>query len=80
LPETRLTVGGLLGDARTRLRDAGLEEPSREAARIWAGLLRIPTGEAWLGRERRATETEAARFAEAVERRAQGEPLAYVTW
>jgi len=79
LPETKLTVGGLLTEARTRLREAGVEEPSREAARIWAGLLRIPTGEAWLGRERRATETEAVRFAEAVERRTQGEPLAYVT-
>jgi release factor glutamine methyltransferase len=79
LPETRLTVGGLLTEARARLRDAGVEDPSREAARIWADLLRVPTGEAWLGRERRATEPEAARFAEAVERRARGEPLAYVT-
>jgi release factor glutamine methyltransferase len=79
LPETKLTVGGLLTEARTRLRDAGVEDPSREAARIWADLLRIPTGEAWLARERRASELEAARFADAVERRARGEPLAYVT-
>ena len=79
MPDTKLTVGGLLTEARARLRDAGIDESSREAARIWAGLLRIPTGEAWLGRERRATEAEAVRFAEAVERRAQGEPLAYVT-
>ena len=79
MPETKLTVGGLLTEARTRLREAGIEESSREAARVWAGLLRIPTGEAWLGRERRATEIEAAQFAEAVERRVRGEPLAYVT-
>jgi release factor glutamine methyltransferase len=79
LPELRTTVGGLLTEARARLRDAGLEEAPREAARIWAGLLRIPTGEAWLGRERRVTEAEAERYQAAVERRAAGEPLAYVT-
>jgi release factor glutamine methyltransferase len=79
LPELRTTVGGLLTEARARLRDAGLEEAPREAARIWAGLLRIPTGEAWLGRERRVTEAEAERYEAAVERRAAGEPLAYVT-
>lgn len=79
MPELRTTVGGLLTEARTRLRDAGLDEAPREAARIWAGLARIPTGEAWLGRERRATDAEAERFLAAVERRAAGEPLAYVT-
>jgi release factor glutamine methyltransferase len=79
LPELRTTVGGLLAEARTRLRDAGLDEAPREAARIWAGLLRIPTGEAWLGRERRVTEAESERYQAAVERRAAGEPLAYVT-
>lgn len=79
MPEIRTTIGGLLTEARTRLREAGVDESSREAARIWTGLLRIPTGEAWLGRERRATEAEAARFLAAVERRAAGEPLAYVT-
>lgn len=78
-PEVRLTVGGLLTEARTRLRDAGVEDASREAGRIWADLARIPTGEAWLGRERRATQAEAERFQAAVERRAAGEPLAYVT-
>lgn len=79
MPELRTTVGGLLTEARARLRDAGLEEAPREAARIWAGLLRIPTGEAWLGRERRVTEAEAERYEAAVARRAAGEPLAYVT-
>ena len=79
MPELRTTVGGLLTEARARLREAGFAEAPREAARIWAGLLRLPAGEAWLGRERRATEAEATRFIEAVERRAAGEPLAYVT-
>jgi release factor glutamine methyltransferase len=72
-------VGRLLTEARARLRDAGVDEAPREAARIWAGLLHLPTGEAWLARERQATEDEAARFVDAVERRASGEPLAYVT-
>jgi release factor glutamine methyltransferase len=79
LPELRTTIGGLLTEARARLREAGVEDGAREAARIWAGLVRIPTGEAWLGRERRATAAEAERFLAAVERRAAGEPLAYVT-
>lgn len=79
MPELRTTVGRLLTEARTRLRDAGVEEAPREAARIWAGLLHLPTGEAWLARERQASEEEAARFLDAVERRAAGEPLAYVT-
>ena len=55
MPELRTTVGGLLTEGRTRLRDAGVEEAPRESARIWAGLHRLPAGEAWLGRERRAT-------------------------
>ena len=79
MPELRTTVGRLLTEARTRLRDAGVEEAPREAARIWAGLLHLPTGEAWLARERQASEEEAARFLEAVARRAAGEPLAYGT-
>jgi release factor glutamine methyltransferase len=78
-PELRTTVGRLLTEGRTRLRAAGVEEASREAGRLWADLARIPTGEAWLARERRATETEAERYLAAVERRAAGEPLAYVT-
>ena len=78
MPELRATVGGLLADARHRLREGGVEDAAREAARIWTGLARIPMGEAWLGRERRTTEAEAVRFLAAVERRAAGEPLAYV--
>lgn len=79
MPELRTTVGRLLTEARARLKDAGVEEAPREAARIWAGLLHLPTGEAWLARERQASEEEAERFTAAVERRAAGEPLAYVT-
>ena len=79
MPELRTTVGALLAGARATLRGAGVEDAAREAARIWTGLARIPMGEAWLGRERRVTEAEAERFVAAVERRAAGEPLAYVT-
>jgi release factor glutamine methyltransferase len=78
-PELRVTVGGLLTEGRTRLREAGVEDASREAGRLWADLARIPTGEAWLARERRASDAEAERYLAAVERRAAGEPLAYVT-
>jgi release factor glutamine methyltransferase len=73
-----ITVGALLGEARARLRAAGVDDPAREAAWLWEGVTRAPSGAAYLAREREADADEAARFAGAVERRAGGEPLAYV--
>ena len=61
------------------LQAAGIGEPAREALRILAGLRDAAPGTVWLERERPLEPGEAEAFAAAVERRARGEPLAYVT-
>jgi release factor glutamine methyltransferase len=81
VPETGVRVSALLDAAATRLRAAGIEEPRREAWRIWSDL------EEQAGRRaspaERATQTAvggvADGFEAAVARRQTGEPLAYVT-
>ncbi len=78
MTETAVTLRALLAEAAGRLRAAGIEAPAREALRIWADLGGREPGAAFLSDP--AVEPEdAARFAEAVARRAAGEPLAYVT-
>lgn len=78
MTETAVTLRALLAEAAGRLRAAGIEAPAREALRIWADLRGREPGTAFLSDP--AVEPEdAARFAEAVARRAAGEPLAYVT-
>ncbi|MGH7516991.1 MAG: peptide chain release factor N(5)-glutamine methyltransferase [Gemmatimonadales bacterium] len=58
-----LSPAPILAHATAKLRVAGVPEPRREALRIWRDLAARPEPE----------------FAAAVERRASGEPLAYVT-
>jgi release factor glutamine methyltransferase len=60
------------------LAGAGVPEPRREAIALWAGLTGIASTEVWMDREGPALESDARRFRLAVERRARGEPLAYV--
>lgn len=78
MTETAITLRGLLAEAAGRLRAAGIEAPAREALRIWADLWGREPGAALMENPAVAPE-EAGRFAAAVERRAAGEPLAYVT-
>jgi release factor glutamine methyltransferase len=81
VPETGVRVSTLLDAAATRLRAAGVEDPRREAWRIWSDL------EERAGRKanpaERGTQTAAGGVADgfeaAVARRQAGEPLAYVT-
>ncbi len=75
---SEITVATLIDQAARELRDAGVVKPRREANRLWAWQQRRSPGEAWLGRERPAGAGPARAFAEAVERRVRGEPLAYV--
>ncbi|HEU5171279.1 MAG TPA: peptide chain release factor N(5)-glutamine methyltransferase [Gemmatimonadales bacterium] len=78
-PTAGPSVGALLADATRRLAGAGLGEPRRAAVRIWADLAGAEPGGTFLqAREAVAPET-AERFVAAVERRAGGEPLPYVT-
>lgn len=71
-------VTELFDEATLRLRAAGVVKPRREANRLWAWLSRTSVGEAYLGRDQGAALEMAGAFRDAVDRRAAGEPLAYV--
>lgn len=71
-------LAALIGEGAARLRERGIVEPRREAVRIWADLAGLPT----YALPAAAPAPDAAavrRFRHAIERRAAGEPLAYVT-
>ena len=73
-----LEVGSLLDAAADRLRSAGISKSRREANRLWAWQNRISPGQAVLDRDRATDAGARLAFERAVERRAAGEPLAYV--
>jgi release factor glutamine methyltransferase len=73
------TVGDALRAAASLLQAAGIEEPRREAERLWGGLRREGRSAAILARGEPLAGEDARAFADAVRRRASGEPLAYVT-
>jgi release factor glutamine methyltransferase len=73
------TVAQALEEGAGRLAAVGLEHPRREAARLWARLAGATVGDVWLAREVEAPRERRARFLDAVERRAEGEPAAYAT-
>jgi release factor glutamine methyltransferase len=74
------TLADALAGAAARLSAAGIREPRREAMRLWSGLSGAPPARliADAGLAGLAPEA-AAGFIAAVDRRARGEPLAYVT-
>lgn len=72
------SVADLLEEASRKLRAAGVIKPRREANRLWAWQHRLNPGETWLTRDHPAGEARARSFAEAVDRRVRGEPLAYI--
>jgi len=71
-------IGSLLDAATERLRAGGVVKARREANRLWAWQNRIAPGQAVLDRDRGADAPARQAFERAVERRAVGEPLAYV--
>jgi release factor glutamine methyltransferase len=71
------SVGALLALAREELARAGAAEASREAAELYAALVRRPSSAAWLDRDEPASADLGTRLAEAVRRRAAGWPQAY---
>lgn len=79
MPEVVLPLADVLAEARAQLGAAGIPEPAREALRLWADLGGASAGRALLDRSRPVDPAAAARLMTAVGRRAQGEPLAYVT-
>ncbi len=79
MPETAVTLASLLADAGAKLGAAGVAQPAREALRIWADLRRQAPGRAFLERGGPVPQDQLGAYLEAVDRRASGEPLAYVT-
>jgi release factor glutamine methyltransferase len=61
-----------------RLADAGLREPRRQAAALWAWLQDTSVGATWLARDTIPDGDAARELAAAVDRRLAGEPLPYV--
>jgi release factor glutamine methyltransferase len=78
MPESSAPVPTVIRRAIDRLRVGGVADSRREAFRIWSDL----TGDRWATALRQGEATDSGallRFQQAIERRAQGEPLPYVT-
>ncbi len=71
-------LAALVGEGADRLRAGGIPEPRREAVRIWADLAGLPSY-ALPAAGPVPDPAAVLRFRHAVDRRAAGEPLAYVT-
>src|SRR5690348_14043863 len=79
VPDLVLTLSEVLAEGRALLEQARIPEPGREALRLWADLTDDRPTRALLDRARQIDSALAARFMAGVVRRAEGEPLAYVT-
>jgi release factor glutamine methyltransferase len=73
------TVSAALRLAAAALEAAGLKEPRHEADQLYAALVHGATSAAWTERERPLSGEGLALLAQAVARRASGEPQAYAT-
>jgi len=73
------SIAAALEEAVAPLERAGVPDPRREAATLWAAVAGDGTrrGDVWLRRDREPSPEVARRFREAVERRARGVPFAY---
>jgi len=69
----------LLARATIRLRQAGVQDPRREAVRILADLRGTSPGAVLSGQEQSVEPAEVVAYDRLIARRAAGEPLAYVT-
>ena len=78
MPDLIGTVQAELDAASGRLADAGLDEPRREALRVWAALSGTGSGEVWQDRHALAPVDLASRFHRAIGRLIAGEPIQYV--
>ncbi len=73
------SIAAALEEAVALLERAGVPDPRREAATLWAAVAGDGTrrGDVWLRRDREPSPEVARRFREALERRARGVPFAY---
>jgi release factor glutamine methyltransferase len=79
MPDLATHWSMLIQDASERLARAGMTEPRRDALRIWADLNPWAHMGLLLAGDVEVGHTEAASYLSAIERRASGEPLPYVT-
>lgn len=79
MAEVEVLLGDLVADAGRMLAAARVPEPRREALRLWSELVEGSALEAVLGRRAPVSAEQVSAFLAAVERRAAGEPLAYVS-
>jgi len=77
--EDPATLAGLVRAAATRLADAGVERPRQEALSLVGDLTGRSVGEVLLAAGAAPPEGAAEHLVEALDRRAAGEPLAYVS-
>ncbi len=79
MPELAVSLRALIDDGAEQLRSAGMDEPRRQALRIWTELGQHAPAHVVLEGQHPVDPAEAIRFQDAVSRRARGEPLPYVT-
>lgn len=79
MAEPEVTLDRLITHAGGRLHAAGMVEGRREAWRIWCDLQGLPTYAGSVFSDAVVPAEDAERFRAAVDRRANGEPLPYVT-
>ncbi|HTC25335.1 MAG TPA: peptide chain release factor N(5)-glutamine methyltransferase [Gemmatimonadales bacterium] len=79
MPDVAVTLASLLAEATSRLSAAAVSAPAREALRIWADLEGGQPGRAFLDRAQPVSAEASNAYFQRVDRRADGEPLAYVT-
>ncbi len=79
MTEAEVLLGDLVADAGRILSAGRIPEARREALRLWSDLVEASPADAILGRRTPVSAEQVAAFLTAVERRAGGEPLAYVS-
>jgi len=79
MPESGEPLRSVLGCGIQQLRDAGIEEPRREALRLWAEVSGTTVTDVQARLHVDVERVQVVRFREAARRRARGEPLSYVT-
>jgi release factor glutamine methyltransferase len=79
MPELAVGFSTLIQDGTERLARAGIPEPRRQALRMWAELYPLIHAGSIMAGSVDVEPAAATRFQAAVERRATGEPLPYVT-
>lgn len=79
MTDRTLTLDRLVTHAGARLQAAGVSEARREAWRIWSDLVGSPWSPSSILSDQAVHPEQADKYRRAVDRRAKGEPLPYVT-